>query len=155
MLISKKKGSTEIRWLVTFADLVTLLFCFFVYLSLFTQPTINLISRFEITESVIKTLSDTMPINVVSALQTLSGKIFSSEENFVETLTSLPVKREIPTFKNQIVLESITDDQIKETSPIVRFGITITEPLEEEDLFVPLFFDGSARKGSVNPTLCT
>ena len=95
MLISKKRNTAEIRWLVTFADLVTLLFCFFVYLSLFTTPTVNLISRFEITESVIKILGDTMPINVVSALQTHSGKIFSSEENFVETLTTLSVKKEI------------------------------------------------------------
>ena len=49
MLGKKKKKTEEVRWLITFADLITLLFCFFVYLSLFSKPAVNLDTQFKIT----------------------------------------------------------------------------------------------------------
>jgi flagellar motor protein MotB len=42
MFGKKKKTSQEVKWIVTFADLITLLFCFFVYLSLFNKRRLTL-----------------------------------------------------------------------------------------------------------------
>ena len=42
MFGEKKTKGKEAKWMVTFADLITLLFCFFVYLSLFNKPQVDL-----------------------------------------------------------------------------------------------------------------
>ena len=50
MFGEKKKTSVETKWIVTFADLITLLFCFFVYLSLFNKPQVDLKTGFKVKE---------------------------------------------------------------------------------------------------------
>ena len=42
MFGEKKTKGKEAKWMMTFADLITLLFCFFVYLSLFNNPRVIL-----------------------------------------------------------------------------------------------------------------
>ena len=46
MFGEKKTRSKEMRWMLTFADLITLLFCFFVYLSLFNKPQVDIKTGF-------------------------------------------------------------------------------------------------------------
>ena len=79
MLGKKKKKTGEVRWLITFADLITLLFCFFVYLSLFSKPAVNLDTQFKITENALRILGEVMPLSVLSSVQTLKDQKFSSE----------------------------------------------------------------------------
>ena len=50
MFGQKKNKSVETKWIVTFADLITLLFCFFVYLSLFNKPQVDLKTGFIVDE---------------------------------------------------------------------------------------------------------
>jgi len=53
MFGEKKTRSKEAKWMVTFADLITLLFCFFVYLSLFNKPQVDLKTGFIVSEKTI------------------------------------------------------------------------------------------------------
>ena len=53
MFGEKKKTSQEVKWIVTFADLITLLFCFFVYLSLFNKPQVDIKTGFIVNEETI------------------------------------------------------------------------------------------------------
>ncbi|MDP7332732.1 MAG: OmpA family protein [SAR324 cluster bacterium] len=153
MLRKKKKKSAEVRWLITFADLITLLFCFFVYLSLFSKPSVSLETQFRITDSVLRILGDVMPINVVSSVQSIKDQTFPSEAYMVEQIENLLGEKDAAEFKNQIVLESVSDLMIPESSKIANIRVQLSEPLLE-DLEVPLLFGGSARKGPVNPGLC-
>ena len=73
MFGEKKKTSQEVKWIVTFADLITLLFCFFVYLSLFNKPQVDLKTGFFVNEETTKTLTGRLPENVVSALDSMRG----------------------------------------------------------------------------------
>ena len=57
MFGEKKTRSKEAKWMVTFADLITLLFCFFVYLSLFNKPQVDLKTGFIVSEKTISNLS--------------------------------------------------------------------------------------------------
>ena len=57
MFGEKKTRSKEAKWMVTFADLITLLFCFFVYLSLFNKPQVDLKTGFNVSEKTISNLT--------------------------------------------------------------------------------------------------
>ena len=150
MLGKKKKKTGEVRWLITFADLITLLFCFFVYLSLFSKPAVNLDTQFKITENALRILGEVMPLSVLSSIQTLKDQKFSSEALLVEQIENLLGDKNAAEFKNQIILESVSDMMIQESDRIATIRVHLSEPLLE-DLEVPLFFAGSARKGPVNP----
>ena len=65
MFGEKKTRSKEAKWMVTFADLITLLFCFFVYLSLFNKPQVDLKTGFIVTEKTISNLTDRLPEKIV------------------------------------------------------------------------------------------
>jgi flagellar motor protein MotB len=65
MFGEKKTRSKEAKWMVTFADLITLLFCFFVYLSLFNKPQVDLKTGFIVSEKTISNLTDRLPENIV------------------------------------------------------------------------------------------
>ena len=105
MLEKKKKKTREVRWLITFADLITLLFCFFVYLSLFSKPAVNLDTQFKVTENVLRILGEVMPLSVLSSVQTLKDQNFSSEALLVEQIEKLLGDKNTAEFKNQIILE--------------------------------------------------
>ena len=109
MLEKKKKKTREVRWLITFADLITLLFCFFVYLSLFSKPAVNLDTQFKVTENVLRILGEVMPLSVLSSVQTLKDQNFSSEALLVEQIEKLLGDKNAAEFKNQIILESVSD----------------------------------------------
>ena len=68
MFGQKKKRSVETKWIVTFADLITLLFCFFVYLSLFNKPQVDLKTGFIVSEETTKSLTGRLPQEVVYSL---------------------------------------------------------------------------------------
>ena len=68
MFGEKKTRSKEAKWMVTFADLITLLFCFFVYLSLFNKPQVDLKTGFIVSEKTISNLTDRLPENIVNGL---------------------------------------------------------------------------------------
>ena len=53
--------------------------CFFVYLSLFSKPSVNLDTQFKITENVLRILGEIMPVTVLSSVQSLKDQNFSSE----------------------------------------------------------------------------
>ena len=68
MFGEKKTRSKEVKWIVTFADLITLLFCFFVYLSLFNKPQVDLKTGFVVTEDTVAALNGRLPGPVVGSL---------------------------------------------------------------------------------------
>ena len=76
MFGEKKNRNKEVKWIVTFADLITLLFCFFVYLSLFNKPQVDLKTGFVVTEDTITSLSGRLPENVVGTLDSMIGDFF-------------------------------------------------------------------------------
>ncbi|MDP6330345.1 MAG: flagellar motor protein MotB, partial [SAR324 cluster bacterium] len=129
MLRKKKKKSAEVRWLITFADLITLLFCFFVYLSLFSKPSVSLETQFKITDSVLRILGDVMPINVVSSVQSIKDQTFPSEAYMVEQIENLLGEKDVAEFKNQIVLESVSDLTVQETDKVAKIRVFLSEPL--------------------------
>ena len=61
MFGEKKNTIKEAKWIVTFADLITLLFCFFVYLSLFNKPQVDLKTGFKVNEETKKSLTGRLP----------------------------------------------------------------------------------------------
>ncbi len=154
MLGLKKKKAREVRWLITFADLITLLFCFFVYLSLFSKPSVSLQTRFRITEQALLVLKEALPASVISGMQSLSGLIFNGEQVFYEGVESWIGKDDSAKFRSQIVLESIADDVVDESGRVAWVEVILSEPVQE-DLKVPLFFSGMARRGPDNQELCT
>ena len=69
-----------------FADLITLLFCFFVYLSLFSKPAVNLDTQFKVTENVLRILGEVMPLSVLSSVQTLKDQNFPQKPYWLNRL---------------------------------------------------------------------
>ena len=68
MFGEKKTRIKEAKWLLTFADLITLLFCFFVYLSLFNKPQVDLKTGFIVSEKTISNLTGRLPEKIVKGL---------------------------------------------------------------------------------------
>ena len=132
MLGLKKKAPGEIRWLITFADLITLLFCFFVYLSLFSKPTVSLATRFEITENVIRILDEVMPVNVISAIKALNGQTFQTKESLMDGLSGILGKELESEYKNQIILESVADLEVSEPEAVSMIKVILTDEMEDD-----------------------
>ena len=89
MFGEKKNRSQEVKWIVTFADLITLLFCFFVYLSLFNKPQVDLKTGFIVDEETTKSLTGRLPDNVVSALDSMKGELFEIRGPFEARLEKI------------------------------------------------------------------
>ena len=81
MLGVKKSKSREVRWMLTFADLITLLFCFFVYLSLFNKPQVDLKTGFIVNKITISALKDRLPDSTVSSLNSMKELFFENKNN--------------------------------------------------------------------------
>ena len=77
MFGEKKTKIKEAKWMMTFADLITLLFCFFVYLSLFNKPQVNLKTGFLVSEETISNLGKNLPNNIVSGLNSMKDLYFA------------------------------------------------------------------------------
>ncbi|MCH2285750.1 MAG: hypothetical protein MK434_11865, partial [SAR324 cluster bacterium] len=154
MFGEKKTTSKEIKWIVTFADLITLLFCFFVYLSLFNKPQVDLKTGFIVNEETTKSLTGRRPENVVSALDSMRGEFFEIRGPFEARLETLIGQKNTSLYKTQILIESVAEGRFNEDAGVLKVGLMINEKVEE-DLRIPLFFAGNARRGPVDPELCT
>ena len=154
MLAAKKKKSTEVRWMLTFADLITLLFCFFVYLSLFNKPQVDLKTGFLVNEKTINSLKDRLPDSTVGSLNSMKEMFFENKEKFTEKLEKLIGQKQTSLYKTQILIESMAEGKVDESHGIMNVVVLINEKVEE-DLRIPLFFAGNARRGPVDPELCT
>ncbi|MBC8258942.1 MAG: OmpA family protein [SAR324 cluster bacterium] len=154
MLGGKKKKANEVRWMLTFADLITLLFCFFVYLSLFNKPQVDLKTGFVVNAATIDTLKNRLPDNTVNSLGSMMGVFFDNKENFEEKLETLIGKKQTSLYKTQILIESMAKGQVDESAGVLKVVVLLNEKVEE-DLRIPLFFSGSARRGPVDAELCT
>ena len=140
--------------MVTFADLITLLFCFFVYLSLFNKPQVDLKTGFIVSEKTISNLTDRLPENVVKGFKSMKGTYFDTKEMFTEKLETLIGQKQTGLYKTQILIESMATGKVEESAGVMKVEILLNERVEE-DLRIPLFFAGNARRGPVDPELCT
>ena len=154
MFGEKKTTSKEVKWIVTFADLITLLFCFFVYLSLFNKPQVDLKTGFIVTETTIETLTGRLPEDVVGSLDSMKGEFYEIRGPFEARLETLIGQKNTSLYKTQILIESVAEGKVDEFTGVLKVGIMINEKVEE-DLRIPLFFAGNARRGPVDPELCT
>ena len=154
MFGEKKTRSKEAKWMVTFADLITLLFCFFVYLSLFNKPQVDLKTGFIVSEQTISNLTGRLPENIVKGFKSMEGTYFDTKEMFTEKLETLIGQKQTGLFKTQILIESIAKGEVLESASVMKVGIILNEKVEE-DLRIPLFFAGNARRGPVDPEMCT
>ena len=140
--------------MLTFADLITLLFCFFVYLSLFNKPQVDLKTGFIVNEITISALKDRLPDSTVSSLNSMKELFFENKEQFVQKLEKLIGQKQTSLYKMQILIESMATGKVEEASGVMNVVVLINEKVEE-DLRIPLFFAGNARRGPVDPELCT
>jgi flagellar motor protein MotB len=154
MIGGKKKKSNEVRWMLTFADLITLLFCFFVYLSLFNKPQVDLKTGFIVSEKTISSLKGRLPTNSVNSLNSMKTLFFETKEQFTEKLEKLIGQKQTSLYKTQILIESMAKVRVNESNGVLNVAVLINEKVEE-DLRIPLFFAGNARRGPVSPELCT
>ena len=86
MFVGKRKGvggGAEVRWIITFADLITLLFCFFVYLSLFTKPQVSIKGQFKVTEPVLSSLQAFLPTDALGQIRKLMGATYEIEAEYM------------------------------------------------------------------------
>ena len=154
MFGEKKTTNKEVKWIVTFADLITLLFCFFVYLSLFNKPQVDLKTGFMVTETTINTLTERLPEDVVGGLDSMKGEFYEIRGPFEAKLETLIGQKNTSLYKTQILIESVAEGKVDEFAGVLKVGLMINEKVEE-DLRIPLFFAGNARRGPVDPELCT
>jgi flagellar motor protein MotB len=154
MIGGKNKKSQEVRWMLTFADLITLLFCFFVYLSLFNKPQVDLKTGFIVSEKTISSLKDRLPTNTVNSLNSMKTMFFENKALFTEKLEKLIGQKQTSLYKTQILIESMAKGKVDEANGVLNVVVLINEKVEE-DLRIPLFFAGNARRGPVSPELCT
>ncbi|HBD29626.1 MAG TPA: hypothetical protein DC040_10875, partial [Deltaproteobacteria bacterium] len=154
MFGEKKTKIKEAKWVLTFADLITLLFCFFVYLSLFNKPQVDLKTGFIVSENTISNLTGRLPENIVKGFKSMKGTYFDTKEMFTEKLETLLGQKQTGLYKTQILIESMATGKIEESAGVMKVEILLNERVEE-DLRIPLFFAGNARRGPVDPELCT
>jgi len=154
MFGEKKTRSKEMRWMLTFADLITLLFCFFVYLSLFNKPQVDLKTGFIVSDKTIKNLTNRIPNDIVSGFKPMKGLFFETKKEFVEKLETFLGQKKTSLFKTQILIESMAKGKVEESANVMQVQILLNESVED-DLIIPLFFAGNARRGPLDPELCT
>ncbi len=154
MFGEKKTKSKEAKWMVTFADLITLLFCFFVYLSLFNKPQVDLKTGFLVSDETIIDLGEHLPNDIVSSLNAMKGLFFENKELFTEKLETVLGPKPTSLYKIEILIQSIAKGTVVETAGIMKVKVLINDPVEE-DLEIPIFFAGNARRGPTDSKLCT
>ena len=89
MFGEKKTKGKEAKWMMTFADLITLLFCFFVYLSLFNKPQVDIRTGFAVSEVTLSSLKDRLPEEIISGFKSMKGVFFERRDTFAERLETL------------------------------------------------------------------
>ena len=154
MFGEKKTKGKEAKWMMTFADLITLLFCFFVYLSLFNKPQVDIRTGFVVSEKTISNLTGRIPEEIVSSFKSMKGEFFEKRAAFTEKLETLIGQKKTSLYKTQIHIESMAKGKVEEASNVMLVEIILNESVEDE-LKIPLFFAGNARRGPTDPELCT
>jgi len=154
MFGQKKNKTNDVKWIVTFADLITLLFCFFVYLSLFNKPQVDIKTGFILTEKSTKALTGRLPDDLVSSLDSMKGEFYEFREPFEDRLEELIGQKNTSLYKTPILIESVAAGKVDESKNVMKVELMINEKVEA-DLRIPLFFAGNARRGPVDPKLCT
>ena len=154
MFGEKKSRSKEMRWMLTFADLITLLFCFFVYLSLFNKPQVDIKTGFIVSKKTIENLASRLPEEVVNGFKSMNGIHFDTRKGFTEKLEKLLGQKKTSLYKVQILIESMAKGYVEESAGVMEVDLLLNESVEE-DLRIPLFFAGNARRGPFVPELCT
>ena len=112
MFGEKKNRSLEVKWIVTFADLITLLFCFFVYLSLFNKPQVDLKTGFIVDEETTKSLTGRLPEDVVNALDSMKGEFFEIRGPFEAMLEKIIGQKNTSLYKTPILIESVAEGKL-------------------------------------------
>ena len=154
MFGEKKTRIKEAKWMMTFADLITLLFCFFVYLSLFNKPQVDIRTGFIVSEKTISSLTGRLPEELVSGFKSMKDVFFERRGAFAEKLETLIGQKKTSLYKTQILIESTAKGKVEEASKVMLVEVFLNESVEE-DLKIPLFFAGNARRGPTDPELCT
>jgi hypothetical protein len=127
MFGEKKTKSKEAKWMMTFADLITLLFCFFVYLSLFNKPQVDLKTGFLVSDKTIMDLGEHLPNNIVSSLNSMKDLFFENKELFTEKLETVLGPKPTSLYKTEILIESIAKGTIDENSGVMKVQVRINE----------------------------
>ena len=154
MFGEKKTKGKEAKWMMTFADLITLLFCFFVYLSLFNKPQVDIRTGFVVSEVTLSSLMGRLPEEIISGFKSMKGVFFERRVPFAERLETLIGQKNTSLHKTQILIESMAKGRVDEASKVKLVEVILNDPVEE-DLKIPLFFAGNARRGPTDPELCT
>ncbi len=154
MFGEKKTKGKEAKWMMTFADLITLLFCFFVYLSLFNKPQVDIRTGFIVSEKTLENLSGRLPDEIVSGFKLMKGLFFEKRTQFTERLEELVGQKKTSLYKTQILIESMAKGRVEEAANVMLVEVFLNESVED-DLKIPLFFAGNARRGPTNPELCS
>ena len=119
MFGEKRTRSKEAKWMVTFADLITLLFCFFVYLSLFNKPQVDLKTGFIVSEKTISNLTGRLLGKIVKGFKSMKGTYFDTKEMFTEKLETLIGQKQTGLFKTQILIESVAKGKVLESAGVM------------------------------------
>jgi len=157
MFVGKRKGvggGVEVRWIITFADLITLLFCFFVYLSMFTKPQVSIKGQFKVTEPVLSSVQAFLPAKALGQIRQMLGVTYEMEAEFAEQLEKNIGPELMALYKKRLILASLVKVRLSEQQLVSRIGVVVSDKVEEE-IHVPLHFTGSARRGPTDSTLCT
>ena len=120
MFGQKKSRSVETKWIVTFADLITLLFCFFVYLSLFNKPQVDLRTGFIVDEDTTKSLTGRLPQEVVNSLNSMKGEFFEIRGPFEARLEKIIGQKQTSLYKTPILIESVAEGKVDESARVMK-----------------------------------
>lgn len=141
----RRRRTQEARWIITFADLITLLFCFFVFLSLFSKTSISIQSEFRIPETLASEENFDLPREVREALRPAVGAVFETEDRFLDFLSSSLSEAQASNYDSLILTRSLVAERVKESSGSAEVRVFLREPLDL-DLTIPLIFSGTANK---------
>ena len=134
MFGEKKTRSKEMRWMLTFADLITLLFCFFVYLSLFNKPQVDIKTGFVVSKTTIENLASRLPEEVVNGFKSMKVIHFDTRIGFTEKLEKLLGQKRTSLYKVQILIESMAKGYVDESAGVMKVDLLLNESVEELSL---------------------
>mgnify|MGYP003322137660 FL=1 len=84
----------------------------------------------------------------------MKGEFHEFRGTFEERLEELIGQKNTSLYKTPILIESVAEGKVDEFAGVMKVELMINEKVEA-DLRIPLFFAGNARRGPVDPELCT
>ncbi|MGK5090886.1 OmpA family protein [Deltaproteobacteria bacterium TL4] len=140
------------KWLLTFADLITLLLCFFIYLSLRSKPNVNLFTPFMLSDQVLKILESKLPESMSTALRAsgIRKESYANDSDFLEAIHRILGDNVASEHDNQFIIASQSvETHIIESKSQIVLRITLTRTVSNS-VVVPLIFEGNAVNGGVH-----